>query len=172
MIDNGDELLPVVNDKGEIIGSTTRKECHNYSFILHPVVHLHLFNNKGELYLQKRPIWKEIQPGKWDTAVGGHVDYGESIDDALRREINEELGISNIECIALTPYIFTSAVERELVYPFYAIYDGIINPTEETDGGRFWSISETEANIGNDVFTPNFEQEYLRLQLSEIQSNK
>lgn len=40
--------------------------------LLHPVVH-HLFNFRGELYLQKRPEWKDIQPGRWDTAVGGHV---------------------------------------------------------------------------------------------------
>lgn len=39
--------------------------------LLHPVVHLHLFNSRGELYLQKRPEWKDIQPGRWDTAVGG-----------------------------------------------------------------------------------------------------
>jgi isopentenyldiphosphate isomerase len=42
------------------------------------VVHLHVFNSRGELYLQKRPEWKDIQPGKWDTAVGGHIDLGES----------------------------------------------------------------------------------------------
>ena len=51
--------------------------------LLHPVVHLHLFNSRGELYLQKRPEWKDIQPGRWDTAVGGHVDYGETVDEKL-----------------------------------------------------------------------------------------
>lgn len=64
---------------------------HGGGGLLHPVVHLHLFNSRGELYLQRRPVWKDIQPGRWDTAVGGHVDYGETVDDALRREVREEL---------------------------------------------------------------------------------
>lgn len=66
-----EEVFPIVNEQGETIGSATRKECHFGSFRLHPVVHLHIFNSQGELYLQKRNMNKDIQPGKWDTAVGG-----------------------------------------------------------------------------------------------------
>ena len=73
------EHFPIVNENGEIIGKATRTECHSGSFLLHPVVHLHVFNSRGELYLQKRAENKDIQPGKWDTSVGGHVDYGEEI---------------------------------------------------------------------------------------------
>ena len=76
-----------------MIGSATRGECHNGSKLLHPVVHLHVFNSKGEVYLQKRPEWKDIQPGKWDTSVGGHLDYGETPEQALVREVREELGM-------------------------------------------------------------------------------
>ena len=87
-----EEWFPLVNEKGETIGKATRKECHNGSKMLHPVVHLHIFNKAGDLYLQKRSINKDIQPGKWDTAVGGHIDYGETVEDALHREVREELG--------------------------------------------------------------------------------
>ena len=83
MKDNSEELFPIVDEDGNITGAATRGECHGGSKLLHPVVHLHVFNSKGELYLQKRPEWKDIQPGKWDTAVGGHVDLGECIEDAL-----------------------------------------------------------------------------------------
>ena len=69
MIDNSEERFPLVDETGQVIGSATRGECHNGSKLLHPVVHLHVFNSKGEVYLQKRPEWKDIQPGMWDTSV-------------------------------------------------------------------------------------------------------
>ena len=90
-----EEWFPLVDEKGETIGKATRKECHSGSKMLHPVVHLHIFNKAGDLYLQKRSINKDIQPGKWDTAVGGHIDYGETVEDALHREVREELGITD-----------------------------------------------------------------------------
>ena len=65
MFDNNEEMFPIVDEEGNITGAATRKECHSGSKLLHPVVHLHVFNDKGELYLQKRPAWKDIQPNKW-----------------------------------------------------------------------------------------------------------
>ena len=116
MKDNNAELLPLVDETGKVIGCATRGECHGGAKPLHPVVHLHLFNPAGELYLQHRPLWTDIQPGKWDTAVGGHIDYGEEVSDALHRELCEELGIEECEPSLLNSYIFESARERELVY--------------------------------------------------------
>ena len=82
------EYFPLVNEKGDVIGKATRAECHSGSFLLHPVVHLHVFNSQGQLYLQKRASTKDIQPNKWDTSVGGHVDFGETIEEALKREVS------------------------------------------------------------------------------------
>ncbi len=161
--DNAEEMFPLVDADGHIIGAATRGECHDGSKKLHPVVHLHVFNSAGELYLQKRPEWKDIQPGRWDTAVGGHIDLGENVDMALHREAQEELGITFETAEALTPYVFESDRERELVYPFRLTYDAPVMPSAETDGGRFWSPAELADSMGKGVFTPNFESEYQRL---------
>ena len=163
MSDNSEELFPVVADDGSVIGSATRGECHSGSRLLHPVVHLHVINSKGELYLQKRPEWKDIQPGKWDTAVGGHVSFGENVAAALTREASEELEIRDFTPEDMGHYVFEGKRERELVYVNKTTYDGPITPSnDELDGGRFWTREEIADNIGKQVFTPNFEDEYLR----------
>lgn len=165
MTDNADELLPLVDEQGNITGAATRGECHGGSMKLHPVVHLHVYNSRGELYLQKRPAWKDIQPDRWDTAVGGHVDLGESVEQALRREAREELGIEGFEAKRLPHYVFECERERELVFPHTVVYDGPLRPSDETDGGRFWTPQEIVAAMGQGILTPNFEQEYRRLGL-------
>lgn len=161
--DNGQELFPVVDEQGNIMDAATRAECHSGSRLLHPVVHLHLFDEAGRLYLQRRPDWKDIQPGKWDTAVGGHVDLGENIHQALRREAKEELGLTDFEPELLRQYVFESEIERELVNAFKAVSKEEPRPSDETDGGRFWSKEEIEAALGTGTFTPNFESEYRML---------
>ena len=163
MKDNNQELLPLVDEEGRVTGSATRGECHDGSKLLHPVVHLHVFDSAGRLYLQQRPLWKDIQPGKWDTAVGGHVDYGEEISDALTREVREELRIEDFVPEFLLRYIFESERDRELVHVYRTTYDGEIHPTAELDGGRFWTLDEIREAMGKEILTPNFEQEFMRI---------
>lgn len=59
MIDNKNEEFPIVDEMGNILGAVTRGHAHDGSKILHPVVHLHVFNSRGDLYLQHRPAWKD-----------------------------------------------------------------------------------------------------------------
>lgn len=161
--DKDTELFPEVDEIGTVIDSISRAEAHCGTKRLHPVIHLHLYNSRGELYLQHRAQWKTVQPDKWDTATGGHVDYGESIAEALEREVSEEIGLSANEYTPelIVRYIYESAIEKELVYVFKAVSDKQPSPSPtETQGGRFWSLREIEDNIGHNVFTPMFEKEY------------
>ncbi|MDE5807432.1 MAG: NUDIX domain-containing protein, partial [Muribaculaceae bacterium] len=105
----------------------------------------------------------DIQPGKWDTAVGGHVDLGENIYQALEREAREELGLSGFEPELLRQYVFESDRERELVNTFKTVSDMVPAPSGELDGGRFWSAEEIADALGKEIFTPNFESEYKML---------
>lgn len=159
------EMFPVVDEQGRVVGKASRHECHSGSRLLHPVVHLHVLNSQGHIYLQKRSAHKYIQPGKWDTAVGGHVDYGETIEDALRRETREEIGLTDFEPVRLMTYVYDSRVERELVNTYYCVtqrerFD--FDPVE-VDDGRFWTVAQVQAALGKGVLTPNFEEEFRRL---------
>ena len=162
-MDNLKEIFPIVDENGTVVGKATRGECHSGSRLLHPVVPLHVFNAAGAVYLQKRPEWKDIQPGKWDTAVGGHMDYAETPEEALGREAREELGITAFESQFVGKYVFDSKRERELVYVNRTTYNGDISPSkEELDGGRFWTMQEIREAMGKNVLTPNFESEFKR----------
>lgn len=160
------EIFPIVDMQGNVIGKATRKQCHTGSRLLHPVVHLHILNERGKLYLQKRSSHKFIQPGKWDTAVGGHVDYGESIGQALRRETLEELGFKPTHSTLLFTYVYDSKAERELVNAFYTTTGKEVFNYDpgEIDDGRYWSILEIKETLGKGIFTPNFEEEFRKLE--------
>ena len=158
------EWFPVVEPSGLVIGRAGRKYCHSGAKPLHPVVHLHIIDRFGRLYLQKRAMHKDIQPGKWDTAVGGHVDYGEGILEALYREASEELGFCEFNPVHIITYVFESGIEKELVNVFATV--GNFSPVpdkDEVDEGRWWELKEIEENFGKSVFTPNFEQEFARI---------
>jgi len=157
-----DEWFPVVDEDGNEISGALRSMCHDgKSKLLHPVVHMHLFNNKGELFLQKRAMTKDLLPGYWDTSVGGHLSPGESIDEALKRETLEELGLKVFTYKFLKKYIWESQRERELVYSFSGSSENSPEINEdEIEEGRFWTFNDIEKNLGKNIFTPNFEYEY------------
>jgi len=160
-----EEWVPLVDKQGKIIGQAPRSAVHKDKSLLHPVVHLHVINKNGKILLQKRPVNKFIQPGKWDTPVGGHVSVNETIEQALRREVQEEIGIVLTNANPFAQYIWTSDVESELVFSYITFYDKPLFPNKnELDESKFWTLTEISQNLGRGIFTPNFEHEFKMLQ--------
>jgi isopentenyldiphosphate isomerase len=161
IITEGVEFFPVVEPSGLVVGRSTRSYCHGGAKPLHPVIHVHIIDRFSKIYLQKRPMTKDIQPGKWDTAVGGHVSYGEHLLEALYRESSEELGFSEFNPMHIVTYEFESEVEKELINVYAAVGHYELTPDpEELDGGQWWELADIDEGIGKGIFTPNFESEF------------
>lgn len=157
------EWFEIVDEAGTVIGCATRAACHGNPALLHRVIHVVVTDGAGRLYLQKRSMRKDIQPGKWDTSVGGHVMPGEALEQAARREMREELGIEPASVQRLYSYLWRSPVESELVTTFVCNHEGECKPDpDEIEEGRWWSREEIMKWLGTGVFTSNFEEEYRR----------
>lgn len=160
---HAEEMLPVVTASGLVTGQMRRSYAHGGSKLLHPVVHLHVINRSGELYLQRRSLLKRTFPGFWDTAVGGHVGYGEYPQESLYREAAEEIGLYDFNPVFLDSYLFENEREKELIFAWAAVGDFDIDPdSTEVLEGRWWTEKEILDASGKDILTPQFEQEYLR----------
>lgn len=161
------EWFPVVESNGIVVGRASRAYCHSGAKPLHPVIHIHIIDRQSRIYLQKRSMRKDIQPGKWDTAVGGHVAYGEAIIEAVFREASEELGLIDFNPIYVETYEFESPVEREMVNVYAAVGSYDLHPDlDEVDEGRWWELADIDVFIGKGVFTPNFESEFAMIRSS------
>lgn len=117
-----DELLDLVNDKDEVIGTVYKSEAHSNPDLIHREIALIIFNHKGETLLQQRSSKKKADPLKWVVACSGHVGAGEAPDDAVKRELKEELGITEID-LEFFGKLF-SREERHSESKFYWIYYG------------------------------------------------
>jgi isopentenyldiphosphate isomerase len=160
----GDEIFDVVDESGRVIGQAPRSRCHGDPSLIHPSVHVLVFSPDGRLFLQKRSMTKDTQPGKWDTSVGGHLKPGEPPEEAARREMDEELGIREAALRAAYEYIWRSSFETELIRAFGTVYDGPIrlDPAELEDG-KFWALADIERQLDSGVFTPQLAHEFPRM---------
>lgn len=157
------DLLEIVDTRGNPCGVAPRRCVHGDNSLLHRVVHLLVTDGNGRILLQKRSKRKRVAPGKWDTSVGGHVDFGETIEDALYREAGEELGIEPENPRFAYSYIHSNSFESELVHTYVCTSTGpFAYNTEEIDEIRFWGPSEIRRNLGKGVMSDNFEDEFAR----------
>jgi len=154
------EMFQLVDETGKPVGTAERAACHGNPGLIHAVVHLHVFDRAGRLYLQRRALSKDTNPGRWDTSVGGHVGAGEPVAAALAREAREELGIEAVAARLLFAYLYRSRFESEYAYCYQLEYDGPFIPDPgEIAEGRFFSLTEVAAMVGSGALTPMFEHE-------------
>jgi isopentenyldiphosphate isomerase len=157
------EIFDLVDMNNQVIGRASRKECHSNKNLLHRTVHIIVENMEGQIFLQKRAANKDVQPGKWDTSVGGHVDSGEDYYQAGLREAREELGINAEGMEYLYEYIMNSDIESEFIRTYRFEYNGgFILQESEISEGRFWSVAEIQQNLESKKLTPNFKDEFSR----------
>lgn len=137
-----DEVLDVVNLNDEVVGQA--KEEDIYAQLLpHRIVHVLIFNKKGEMALQLRSARKSYCPLHWVTSVSGHVLAGETYEQAALREMKEEIGVDlPLEMFKKDPYNDERNLPRFLV-TFKATYDGpfTISP-REVERMEFFSIGK------------------------------
>ena len=151
------EFFDQVDEYDRVTGRISRSQAHGNPAVIHRVVHVLVFNGAEELYLQKRADDKDVQPGKWDTSVGGHVNAGEVYLEAAYRELSEELGIpegrpgeSGPELHFLHRYLHRNSYESEYVSTYLCRWDGGITiQTSEISQGRFWKLSEIDLLCGS-----------------------
>ena len=151
-------------DEFRVVGRATRGECHADRSLIHAVARIHVGDGHGRLLLQLRSASKDIQPGKWDMAVGGHLLPGEEAEAAARREMREELGVDAGELVLLHRFLMRSPVETEWVTTFSTVHPGPFSPDPgEIDALRFWTREEIDATLGTGRFSPALEDECRRL---------
>ncbi len=161
MDNTGDEIFEIVDTEDRVVGQATRAQCHGNPSLIHRVAHILVFNCQGNVLLQKRSLSKDIQPGRWDTSVGGHLAPGEGYLDAAFREGHEELGLEHPELTFLYYSKIRNSLEAENVATYLTVNDGPFKFDRcEIDELRFWSRDEVGKFLGKDVFTPNFEEEW------------
>ena len=130
------ESFPIVDKNDRILRYASRSEVHGNN-LRHRAVHILIFNQAGDVYLQQRSRWKDRHPLKWDSSAAGHVAAGESYDDTARRELKEELGVLvALQKIAKLPA--SQKTDQEFVWLYRGFASGDVVPDRsEIEKGAF-----------------------------------
>lgn len=141
-----EEMFYVVDEDDNVVGYAPRSECHDKGLI-HRSVYVIVINDRGEIFIQKRSLKKDLYPGYYACSASGHVEYGESYEEAARRELLEELGIE-APLKEICKFKCFSDVEREISALFICRHNGPFRlNSEEVSGGEFISIEDLERII-------------------------
>lgn len=133
--DPQDELFDVVDEQDMVVGSMTRQEAHSGGHRIHRSVNILVFNRQGALFFQKRSATKDTDPSKWTISCSGHVGKGTKYEEAVHRELIEELGV-DVAVVPVFKFVCTTEIETEMVMCFEGLHDGPfhLHPTEISEG--------------------------------------
>jgi len=147
------EIYDFVDEDDNIIGKATRKEVHDKNLI-HRSVMFFIFDKEGRIFVGQRTKNKEFFKEYWSIVLGGHVNSGETYDEAAIREFKEETGLE-----AKPVYMgsfkqrITEEKENIKVYAFYTDEFPKIDPFEIKEG-KFMTIEEMKEKIKKEKFLP------------------
>ncbi len=113
-LDDATELFYQVDQHDREIGRITRKQAHSNPNIIHRSVAALIINQNDEMLFQKRSLQKDMNPGFWSYGVGGHVNYGQTYQSAIVRELQEELGLIHPQVRFLKKILVPSEKETEM----------------------------------------------------------
>jgi len=154
------EWLPVVDEEGHIIGKATREECHRNPDLIYPVIRMHLINSSRQVLLQKRSLKSDIEAGKWDAAVAGHVHFNENIEQAVFREAMEEINFKPQQIELIERRIFRASTSTALMFVFITKTDQQITAnTNEVESVRFYTLKQVLELKSKGLISEGLEQE-------------
>lgn len=163
-----EELVVLVNPKDEVLGLMEKQQAH-VNGLLHRAFSVFLFNDKGEMLLQKRAAEKYHSPGQWTNAVCSHPRNGESYSEGAKRRLKEELGI-DVQITEKFHFIYKADVggglwEHELDYVFSGIYNADFNLNKnEVDTVRYISLENLDKEMAE---SPEQFTEWFKIILEE-----
>jgi intracellular septation protein A/ADP-ribose pyrophosphatase YjhB (NUDIX family) len=154
------EWLPIVDEEGNVVGKASREECHRNPKLIYPVIRMHLITKNNQILLQKRSLKSDIEPGKWDAAVAGHIRFGEDIEQAVYREAMEEINFKPEFLDLLEKRIFKAPTSTALMFIFITQTDQEIEPNKkEVEDARFFTYQQMLDLQNQDLISVGLQQE-------------
>lgn len=151
----GEELVIIVDEENNEIGVVRRREMRA-GRLRHRATYVLVFNSRGELYVQKRTLSKDVYPGYYDAAAGGVVLGGETYEEGAARELAEELGIKGKDLKPLFVFYYEDEDIRVWGTAFCCIHDGeLVLQEEEVESGFFARVDEVMRMAESEPFTPD-----------------
>ena len=165
-----DEPLILVDAEDREIGHLSKAEAHQGPGVLHRAFSLFVFDERGRALLQRRAAGKRLWPDYWSNTCCSHPRRGESMEQAIHRRLQEELGLRcALEFVFKFEYhaqFDADGAEHELCW----VYRGISNDEpafnrSEISDIRYVEPATLDREIARapDTFTPWFRLEWARL---------